>query len=250
MTGHHEFTLVQLNDSHGYLDLHPEMFWERGGEVYRKAGGFGRIATLVDPIRQSSGPVRFADGGDALHGTYPVVATRGQAMILTLNALGLPATPLHRYAMLESAMDNFLLASILESSGAQLAFSNGWRYGAPIVPGPITLNDLYNIIPMNPPVSTVDVTGDEVRVMLEENLERTFAEDPYDQMGGYVKRALGLTAFVKIENPNGERIQNRWSIEINVTQLQLSRCVVNARALWITETDAEHWRVCISWPKR
>lgn len=104
-------------------------------------------------------------------------------------------------------MDNFLLQSLLESTGAQLAFSNGWRYGAPIVPGQITLNDLYNIIPMNPPVSTVELTGEEIKAMLEENLERTFSCDPYEQMGGSVKRCLGLNVYFKIENPSGNRIQ-------------------------------------------
>ncbi len=96
---------------------------------------------------------------------------------------------------------------MLESTGAQLAFSNGWRYGAPIIPGEVTLNDLYNIIPMNPPISTVELTGEEIVAMLEENLERTLARDPYDQMGGYVKRSLGLNVYIKIENPPGQRVQ-------------------------------------------
>jgi S-sulfosulfanyl-L-cysteine sulfohydrolase len=108
---------------------------------------------------------------------------------------------------MESTMDNFLLQALLESTGAQLAFSNGWRYGAPIVPGYVTLNDLYNIIPMNPPVSTTELKGEEIMAMLEENLERTFSCDPYQQMGGYVKRCLGLQAYIKIENPKGLRIQ-------------------------------------------
>ena len=120
---------------------------------------------------------------------------------------GETSTALNRYTMLESTMDNFLLQSLLEVSGAELAFSNGWRYGAPVIPGPVTLNDLYNIIPMNPPIGTVELTGDELLSMLEENLERTFAADPYDQMGGYIKRSLGLTAYLKIENPVGQRIQ-------------------------------------------
>ncbi|MFO7698906.1 MAG: 5'-nucleotidase [Anaerolineae bacterium] len=121
--------------------------------------------------------------------------------------MGETATALNRATMLEATMDNFLLQALRESTGAQLVFSNGWRYGAPVIPGSVKLDDLYNIIPMNPPVSTVELTGEEVLAMLEENLERTFAADPYEQMGGYVKRCLGLTAHIKIENPSGHRIQ-------------------------------------------
>ena len=43
--------------------------------------------------------------------------------------------------------------------------------------------------------------------MLEENLERTFATDPYKQMGGYLKRAMGINVYFKIENAAGQRIQ-------------------------------------------
>jgi len=121
--------------------------------------------------------------------------------------VGETATALNRATMLETTMDNFLLQALLESTGAQLAFSNGWRFGAPIIPGDVTMNDLYNMIPMNPPISTVDLTGKEIVALLEENLERTFARDPYDQMGGYVKRGLGFNAYIKIENPPGQRVQ-------------------------------------------
>jgi len=61
--------------------------------------------------------------------------------------VGETSTALNRGTTMETTMDNFLLQALLESTGAQIAFSNGWRYGAPIVPGQITLNDLYNIIP-------------------------------------------------------------------------------------------------------
>ena len=121
--------------------------------------------------------------------------------------VGETATALDRGTILEATMDNFLLQALIESTGAQLAFSNGWRYGAPIVPGNVTVNDLYNIVPMNPPVSTVELTGEELLAMIEENLEHTFSRDPYQQMGGYVKRCLGLKAFLKVENPQGTRVQ-------------------------------------------
>ena len=121
--------------------------------------------------------------------------------------VGRVRTPLNRGTALESTMDNFLLQGVQHATGAALAFSNGWRYGAPVLPGPVTRNDLHNIIPVNPPVSLVDLTGDELWTMLEDNLEQTYARDPYQQMGGYVKRALGLTALIKIENPPGTRLQ-------------------------------------------
>lgn len=122
--------------------------------------------------------------------------------------LGTTLTDLARDRVLESTMDNFLLQSLIHhEKDAVLAFSNGWRYGAPIPKGDIRVNDLWNIIPVNPPLSTVELTGKELWNMLEENLERTFSKDPFEQMGGYVKRCLGLNLYFKIENPKGQRIQ-------------------------------------------
>jgi 2',3'-cyclic-nucleotide 2'-phosphodiesterase (5'-nucleotidase family) len=121
--------------------------------------------------------------------------------------VGEVTTALNRDANLESTMDNFLLEAMREAAGTPLAFCNGWRWGAPVRPGPVTQNDLYNILPMPVPISTVDLTGKELNAMLEENLERTFSADPFHQMGGYVKRCLGLTVSIKIENPPGTRIQ-------------------------------------------
>lgn len=121
--------------------------------------------------------------------------------------VGHTSIPLHRNTQLDSPMDDVLLAAISAVAGTDIAFSNGWRYGAPVPPGPVTVNDLWNIIPTNPPVSTVELTGAEIVAMLEENLERTFAADPFGQMGGYLKRFRGLAVFGKIENPEGHRIE-------------------------------------------
>jgi 2',3'-cyclic-nucleotide 2'-phosphodiesterase (5'-nucleotidase family) len=104
-------------------------------------------------------------------------------------------------------MDNLLLQAALDASGAEIAISNGWRYGAPIPPGEVTMNDIWNIIPTNPVLSTCDITGIELWQMMEDTLENTFSRDPYRQMGGYVKRVLGLHIYFKIENPYRKRIQ-------------------------------------------
>lgn len=122
--------------------------------------------------------------------------------------VGRTASDLNRYTTLEASMDNVLLDAIAQAAGTQIAFSNGWRYGAPIPAGaPLTMNDLWNIIPTNPPVEVVQLSGAELWDMMEENLEKTFSADPYQQMGGFVKRCRGVNIYFKIENPAGLRIQ-------------------------------------------
>jgi len=114
---------------------------------------------------------------------------------------------LHRFDTLNSTMDDFLLKAICAAADVRIGFSNGWRYGVPIAAGAISKWDLHNIIPMNPVVSIVELTGEEIKKMLEENLERTFACNPMKQMGGYVKRCLGISIKMRIENSKGHRIQ-------------------------------------------
>ncbi|TFF85192.1 bifunctional metallophosphatase/5'-nucleotidase, partial [Candidatus Heimdallarchaeota archaeon] len=67
--------------------------------------------------------------------------------------LGKTKTALTRDRVMEATMDTFLLEALKTAAGTEIAFSNGWRYGAPIAPGPIKENDLWNIIPVNPPIS-------------------------------------------------------------------------------------------------
>lgn len=135
--------------------------------------------------------------------------------------MGATELDLHRGYNLETPMDNFLLEAILNHTGSEVAFSNGWRYGAPIVKGDVTLRELFQIIPMNPPISTAELTGSEIREMLEENLENTYASNPYHQIGGYLKRALGLHCYFKVENPKGLRIQKLFIGENEVEPMKV-----------------------------
>ena len=54
MEGRKTLSIVQMNDSHAYFDLHQEMFWRGDRAVYRPAGGYARIATIVKQIRKES----------------------------------------------------------------------------------------------------------------------------------------------------------------------------------------------------
>lgn len=121
--------------------------------------------------------------------------------------VGKTATALHRMTVLEAPMDNLITDAYCELTGADVAFSHGWRYGAPIPAGEVTLGDLWQIIPTNPEVFTTTLTGAEIRDLLEASLESIFAADPMRQKGGYLIRTSGISARVRINNPPGARIQ-------------------------------------------
>lgn len=117
---------------------------------------------------------------------------------------------LHRGTCMDAPMDDALVAAIAQAADTEIAFSNGWRYGGPIPAGPVTMHDLWCIIPTNPPIGVVTLTGAEILAMMEENLEATFSGDPFRQRGGYVKRFCGLTINAKLENPAGHRIETAF----------------------------------------
>lgn len=89
-------TLLQINDTHGYLEPHPELVWRGGEATYPVLGGYARIAALFKRIRnERQGAVIALDNGDTLHGTYPAVISKGQAFVPRLNALELDAMTAH-----------------------------------------------------------------------------------------------------------------------------------------------------------
>jgi 2',3'-cyclic-nucleotide 2'-phosphodiesterase (5'-nucleotidase family) len=110
--------------------------------------------------------------------------------------------------VLESTMDNLITDAYLETTGADVAFSHGWRYGPPVPAGDVTVGNLWEIIPTNPEIMTVELTGEQILQRLEANLESVFAGDTFKQKGGYVMRTSGLSAIVRLNNPKGTRVEH------------------------------------------
>ena len=92
----HELAIVQINDTHGYLEPHPELVWTGKQASYPTLGGYARIATLLKSIRaEKPGGVLALDNGDTFHGTYLAVASKGEAFVPLVNALQLDAMTAH-----------------------------------------------------------------------------------------------------------------------------------------------------------
>jgi S-sulfosulfanyl-L-cysteine sulfohydrolase len=123
------------------------------------------------------------------------------------NIVGKTESILHRMTLNEATMDQLITDAYLHAYNSDLAFSHGWRYGTPVPAGDITEYDLHTIIPTNPEMFTLEMTGERLMNALEKNLEMVFSRDPFKQKGGYVLRSSGLFMSFKPYNPEGNRIQ-------------------------------------------
>lgn len=123
------------------------------------------------------------------------------------NVVGKTDSILHRMTLNEAPMDKLITDAYMNAFDSDLAFSHGWRYGTPLPAGDITEYDLHMIIPTNPEMFTMEMTGERLVKALEKNLEMVFSRDPFKQKGGYILRSSGLFMAFKPYNPEGNRIQ-------------------------------------------
>ena len=189
-----------------------------GATIITQSGAHGSYLTRLD-IEVSNGRVCgcvhrlipvVADGDTSAPVNRDTAAVIEEALRPHREALdevvGETVTLLHRGTVLESSMDNLITDAYLASTGADVALSPGWRYGTPIPPGPITAGDLWQMIPTNPELFTVQLTGAELHRMLEQSIERAFSGDLLRQQGGYVMRFSGMKAVARLNNPAGTRV--------------------------------------------
>ncbi len=92
--------------------------------------------------------------------------------------------PLARYAVVENPLDNVLADAIREAGGTEIGLSNGFRFGAPLLPGPVTERELWNLFPIVNKLKTGKVSGRQLRAFWEQELENVFSRQPEKRFGG------------------------------------------------------------------
>ncbi len=86
-----QLSIAYINDVHGYLEPHPELFYKGGKEIIETAGGYAQIATVFKSIQKENPNTLFVDGGDTFHGTLPLIQSKGEAIVPVLNKLNFSA---------------------------------------------------------------------------------------------------------------------------------------------------------------
>jgi S-sulfosulfanyl-L-cysteine sulfohydrolase len=157
----------------------------------------------------------------------------------TDRVLGYTSEPLYRYLVVENAMDNMITDALRWKTGADIAFSNGFRFSTPIVPGedgkaPIKVSDLWNMLPVNENAKVGKATGKQIQDWMEKELHNVFAEKPLERFGGWVVRFSGMEMTFNANAPKGERVQ---TITVGGQPLDLNREYTLAACLRRGEPD-------------
>lgn len=122
-------------------------------------------------------------------------------------------TPLSRQAFLESPVNTLFNDALREFFDADLAVSHGNRYGQAISAGEITLEDLYTLFPITPPVAVGSAWGQQLRSHVEEYLIDNFSPHVYDQEDGRV-RAFSSNVALEID-PTAKRGRRLVSMRVD-----------------------------------
>lgn len=126
--------------------------------------------------------------------------------------IGSTKTPLVRYFVMETPMDNLITDAIMWKYKPDVALSNGFRFCQPLAVDakksetPITKGFLWNMLPVDSEAKSGIVTGKQLWDWLEKELQNAFAKDPAKRFGGWFVRFSGMEVNFTIGNDIGNRL--------------------------------------------
>ena len=118
-------------------------------------------------------------------------------------------TLLYRRGNFTGPLDQVICDALRETTDAQIALSPGFRFGATVLAGePIIMEDLLSETAITyPQTYVIDMTGGQIKDVLEDIADNLFNPDPYYQQGGDMVRIGGMDYACT----PGERIGHRIS---------------------------------------
>jgi sulfur-oxidizing protein SoxB len=117
---------------------------------------------------------------------------------------------LYRRGNFNGTFDQVILDALMEVSGAEIAFSPGFRWGTSILPNEtITLEHVMDQTAITYPYTTLnEISGETIKNILEDVCDNLFNPDPYLQQGGDMVRVGGMHYTCDPTRTIGSRISN------------------------------------------
>lgn len=115
---------------------------------------------------------------------------------------------LYRRGNFNGSFDQLILDGLMAQKNAEIAFSPGFRWGTSLLPGQtITTESLMDQTAITYPHTTSSLmTGEDIKVVLEDVADNLFNPDPYYQQGGDMVRVGGLQYTIDPNQSMGRRI--------------------------------------------
>ena len=124
--------------------------------------------------------------------------------------LSTAAELLYRRGNFNGTMDQVICDALRAELGADLALSPGFRWGKTVLPGDaITMDDVLSQTAITyPEVYVQEMTGDQIKGIMEDICDNLFNPDPYYQQGGDMVRVGGVRYAIDVGKPMGSRISD------------------------------------------
>lgn len=121
--------------------------------------------------------------------------------------IGRTDTVLYRQGTWQSTADNLVSDAIRNRTDRNIAITQPGRYGATILPGSITVEDVYNLVPLESPIYEMKFNGRDLRSMFEDALDNVIDKDALERVGGNMWRYSGVDLAVDLSKSYPNRIQ-------------------------------------------
>jgi sulfur-oxidizing protein SoxB len=117
---------------------------------------------------------------------------------------------LFRRGNFSGPMDQVICDALRQELDTPIAFSPGFRFGGTILPGrPITMEDVLSQTAITYPETYVEeMTGSQIKAVMEDIADNLFNPDPYYQQGGDMVRVGGMDYACEPDAPTGNRISD------------------------------------------
>ncbi len=124
--------------------------------------------------------------------------------------LGHTDSLLYRRGNFNGTWDDLICNALIDEREADIALSPGFRWGPSLMPGDaITREDLFNATSMSyPNAYRSEMTGETIKLILEDVADNLFNPDPYYQQGGDMVRVGGMGYQIDVNKPQGSRLTN------------------------------------------
>lgn len=117
---------------------------------------------------------------------------------------------LYRRGNFNGSWDDLICDALLSERDAEIALSPGVRWGPSLLPGQdITREDIFGVTSMSyGEAYRTEMTGEFLKIVLEDVADNIFNPDPYYQQGGDMVRTGGLGYRIDVSKKQGERVSN------------------------------------------